>query len=320
MWRSSLETELAAVLESARLHPVVSPSQMRGGSDKVTFRVITRHGPFVVQFYERTAAVVEYTLPFVAFLARRGFPTPSPHRLTDGAFVRHGRRPAAVFPLAGGIHPRVTVIVAGQMGSALATLHRTASRYPETLPSLDRLGVIRAAILVADASSSLASWSEVARAFLGETEERWTAEELQLPSKPIHHDFHAGNLLATAGVLTDVIDFDEVQRAPFIIDIARALHYFAREALDFRLPPALAASFLHGYEAIRRLETGERAALDAAYQLANLTHVAFSILDPCDRPATLDDSLRHRVYLAGSGALRPLAVSQRSTRPITVSV
>ncbi len=297
------DAEIAEVLADAGVVAVKFSPLNRGG-DKSTCRVETAERSYVLQFYERTAAAARYALPFVAWIAARGYPTPAPRPMQSGGWLHRGRLPAAVFPFVEGTHPPVaTIPITEQMGAALARLHRMARGYDRRLPTIDRLQLIRDAMVAAKAHESLTPWSEVAVAFLRENEKRWRNDLARLPSGPVHHDFHTDNLLVLDDVLTSVLDFDEVQRSPFVIDIARALHYFAEEAPDFRLPRTVAEAFIRGYETSRLMQENEHDALDLAFQLANLAHVAFSMLDTLDRPASLEESVRHRVYLANQNRL-----------------
>ncbi len=266
------------------------------GFDKTTYRVDTAESSYVLQFYDRKPEAAECSLPFVAWIAARGYPTPRPRWIRTG-----GPRPAAVFPFVEGMHPdSATTALAEQMGSTLALLHRLAREYAGPLPVIDRLQVIRDAAIEAERRAALRPWADVAREWLRVHEEPWRRALEVLPAGPVHHDFHTDNVLVAGGNLASVLDFDEVQTAPFVIDIARALHYFAEEAEDLRLPRALVVAFLRGYESIRPASRDEHHALDLAFQLANLTHVAFSMLDPRDRPESLSASLRHRIYLANA--------------------
>jgi homoserine kinase type II len=304
---SITDDEVARAARDAGIDDIVAWAVVHRGGDKITFRIEAEGGPYIVQFYDRTEAVAGYALPFVAWAAARRYPTPAPRRMRSGDWLHRSIRPAAAFPFIEGTHPpAVTIEVAEAMGSTLALLHRIGRDFVEKLPVIDRLQLLREAMTEAGRHPPLASWSGVARRFLHTYEARWQTAAANLPSGPIHHDFHTDNLLFAGDAVACVLDFDEVQRAPFVIDIARAFHYIAGEAPDLRLPLSTVVTFLRAYDAIRSLHEVERDALDLAFQLANLAHVAFSIIEPLDRPASLDASQRHQIYLANLATRLPV--------------
>jgi len=300
--------EIARAARDGGIGEVVIWVAVNRGSDKATFKVETPSGPYIVQFYDRTEAAARYALPFTVWAAARGYPTPEPRRMRSGDWLHRAARPAAVFPCVEGVHPpAVTNPVARAMGDALARLHNIGRDFDETLPVVDRLQLIRKGMDEANRHRAWRSWSAVAQRFLHTSEERWQTAASNLPSGPIHHDFHTDNLLFMGDAVACVLDFDEVQRAPFVIDIARAFHYIAAESSGLRLPLTTATAFLHGYDAARPLQQMERDALNVAFQLANLTHVAFSIIEPLDRPPSLDVSQRHQIYLANLTTRLPVS-------------
>ena len=85
-----------------------------------------------------------------------------------------------------------------------------------------------------------------------------------LPSGWLHGDFHGRNLVFDGDRIVGVFDFDDVDRGPYVYDVAAGVVKFARERRgSLALRPEFARCFLEGYESLRRLNAEERAALPA---------------------------------------------------------
>ncbi|MCC3764178.1 phosphotransferase [Glycomyces sp. TRM65418] len=278
-----------------------------GGEDNRIGRIATDRGDVVIREYLNSGLdKVRAELDLVGHLARDGFPTPGPVPSLIGEPVAVvGGNPIAVFPFVPGDVPAaMTPDLARQCGTLLARMHAgTEDWTDERIPVIDRRGILEQA---ADSDVDLAGadrWRTETRAFLDRH-----AEDLALldglPSGPIHHDLHRQNLLVEDGDVTAVLDFDELNRGPLLIDLARCLHYLALEQPDRRLPAALAQAVIAGYEHVRPLRITELELLPLAFDLAGIVDAAGCIMWAAPRLGLtgVDDCHSWQAYLANREA------------------
>lgn len=268
----------SAFLESLAafgLRPTGAPEPLEGGWDNANHRVPTDRGPVVVREYRVSGlAKIRAELRLVAHLAEHGYPTPAPLPTGDG-LVLAAAHPVAVFPwVPGAVPDTMTVSLAGQVGELLARMHLlTAGWDDDRVPVVDRRARLREAIAFDPGLKGTPTWHEELRRFLADR-----ADELDrlhaLPAGPLHHDLHRRNLLTVDGEVTAVLDFDELNRGPLVIDLARVLQYAALDRPDLRLPREIAEAALAGYERRRPLTDAERSLLPVALDLAGLADAA----------------------------------------------
>ncbi|MDA1362658.1 phosphotransferase [Glycomyces luteolus] len=244
-----------------------------GGEDNINARVATDRGYVVVREYVRSPpAKVAAELALVSHLAKRGFPTPAPFTAEGGEpFALVAGKPIAVFPFASGdVPPAMSPGLAEQSGTLLARMHTAATDWADDrIPVTDRVGVLETGAAADVELDGADQWREEIRRFLDRR-----AEALDLlaeqPAGPLHHDLHRRNLLVGDGRITAVLDFDELNHGPLILDLARLLHYAALEQPDRVLPSAIAGAALAGYQKVRPLTLAELELLPVAFDLAGL--------------------------------------------------
>lgn len=276
-----LRLDLPVFLARFGIGALGGPVPLLGGEDNINARVATSHGDVVVREYVRSApAKVAAELALVAHLARSGFPTPAPFAADSGElFTLVAGKPIAVFPFVSGeVPPAMTPDLAGQAGVLLARMHTaTAEWADDRVPVVDRLGVLDTAVTSEIGLEGADGWRGEVRRFLDSR-----AGDLALlaeqPAGPLHHDLHRQNLLVGDGRVTAVLDFDELNHGPLIIDLARLLQYAASEQPDRRLPTAVAEAALAGYLKTRSLSTAELELLPVAFDLAMLVDAAGFIM------------------------------------------
>jgi Ser/Thr protein kinase RdoA (MazF antagonist) len=91
----------------------------------------------------------------------------------------------------------------------------------------------------------------------------WPLERFDaLPSGLVHGDFHGRNTAYAGGELVGIFDFDDVEPAPFVHDLAGSAYKFGRESRFVLTPRAdVVHAFIETYATIRPLSAEERAAL-----------------------------------------------------------
>ncbi|WP_030159615.1 phosphotransferase [Glycomyces sp. NRRL B-16210] len=282
------------------------PEPLEGGWDNGNFRVPTDRGAMVVREY-RVSGIekVRAELRLVAHLAEHGYPTPPP-LAAGGEPVLDAERPVAVFPwVAGEVPEAMTPPLAERAGELLARMHLlTADWDDDRVPVIDRHGLLRDSLDLRPPLAGVDAWHEATRRFLDERTDELDRLAL-LPSGPLHHDLHRHNLLVADGEVTAVLDFDELNRGPLVIDLARALQYAALDRPDLRLPRAVADAALAGYERTRPLSGAERELLPLALDLAGLVDTAlFLEHDAAGLGLThVDESHSWSAYLRNTNAL-----------------
>ncbi|MDD5254130.1 MAG: homoserine kinase [Candidatus Nanoarchaeia archaeon] len=92
----------------------------------------------------------------------------------------------------------------------------------------------------------------------------------ELPHGPIHCDVKRHNILAVKGKLTGVVDFDNCQIGPYLLDLAISINWFCtdKNGLDYRKT----RKFVKYYEKFRKLGNLERKYLFQAIKYAYLSH------------------------------------------------
>ncbi|MQM26739.1 phosphotransferase enzyme family protein [Glycomyces albidus] len=257
------------------------PTPLTGGEDNRLARIATDKGDVVVREYARSGhAEVSAEVALLEHLAADGFPTPMPIFPESGERVALvGGNPIVVFPFVSGSVPAaMTAPLAAQCGALLARMHvSTRDWTDERIPVIDRRDILRQATASDVKLAGARFWRSETRGFL----ER-NAEDLdlldRLPSGPLHHDLHRRNLLVDGEEIIAVLDFDELNRGPLILDLARWFHYTALEQDDMRLPAGLAEAATSGYQSIRPLTDAELRLLPLAFDLAGIVDAAAFIM------------------------------------------
>lgn len=274
------QIEFPKILAQYGLRPTGEPKPLDGGEDNGNFRIATDQGEVVLREYRMSGIEkIRAELRLVAFLGENGFPTPAPFRTASGELVVEAERPSAVFPwVPGEVPTEMTAALAGQVGELLARMHLlTADWTDERIPVIDRLGLLRQGLAARPELDGVDDWHDRVRDFLEHRSEE--LERLhELPSGPLHHDLHRQNLLVADGEVTAMLDFDELNRGPLVIDLARVFHYFAVDHPDRRLPRDLADAAVAGYERTRALSDTERELLPVAFDLAGMVDAAAFIM------------------------------------------
>jgi homoserine kinase type II len=284
------------------------PVPLTGGEDNRLARIPTDRGDVVIREYLHSRhAKVSAEMALVEHLARDGFPTPMP------IFPEAGERvaliagnPVAVFPFASGRVPEaMTEALAGRCGALLARMHLSTEGWAdERIPVVDRRGILEQAAASDAKLAGARFWRSETRGFL---ERNAAALALldALPAGPLHHDLHRRNVLVEGNAVTAVLDFDELNRGPLILDLARWCHYAALEQEDMRLPAALAAAVVAGYQGVRPLTGAELELLPLAFDLAGIIDAAGFVMwaAPYLGLQAMHECRSWKAYLANRDAL-----------------
>jgi Ser/Thr protein kinase RdoA (MazF antagonist) len=116
----------------------------------------------------------------------------------------------------------------------------------------------------------LRSWTEELRRELP------AARRDALPSGWLHTDYHGRNTLFRGDTMVALLDFDDVLRGPFALDIGEALFMFGRPARGSQdIRPEAARLFVESYAGVRPLADGELAAALAYMGMSTAPFVAY---------------------------------------------
>jgi homoserine kinase type II len=286
------------------------PRPLTGGEDNRLARIATDQGDVVIREYLRSGREkVVAELALVEHLARDGFPTPMPIPTTAGERVALvAGSPIAVFPFAPGRVPEaMTEPLAARCGALLARMHMsTEGRADERIPVIDRRGLLEQAAASDVGLAGARFWRSETLDFLGRNAASLTAFD-ELPSGPLHHDLHRGNVLVDAGEVTAVLDFDELNRGPLVLDLARLFHYTALDQDDMRLPDAVAEAAVDGYQSVRPLAEAELELLPLAFDLVGMVESAGVIMWAAAYLGlkAIGECRSWKAYLANRDVLRP---------------
>lgn len=96
----------------------------------------------------------------------------------------------------------------------------------------------------------------------------------KFPSGIIHNDIFPDNVFIKDGKIEGILDFNESQTAPFLYDLAIVINYWIRL---YNFPKEIEEkyinTFLKEYEKYRKLEEGEKRALDKALKKMAITFI-----------------------------------------------
>jgi homoserine kinase type II len=270
------DLDVEAILAEYDLHATGPAVPLVGGEDNRNLRIATDGREVVLRAYRFSGAEkIRAELRLVSFLAEHGYPTPAPLRTRGGELLVMDGTPVALFPRAPGVVPdAVTVPLAERMGELLASLHLLTAGWADArIPTIDRFGLIGRALASRPDLDGVEEWHAQMRRFL-EDHGADLALLGELPTGPLHHDLHRHNLLIAGGAVTAVLDFDELNEGPLVLDLARALQYLALDREDRRLPRDLADAVVAGYDRTRALTAAERRLLPVALDLVGIVDAA----------------------------------------------
>lgn len=257
------ETELAAFLQRYDLGRLLSYKGIAEGVENSNFLLRAEGGTFILTLYEKR--VDRNDLPFfiglMEHLAAKGLSCPLPVLPREGeALGELAGRPAALFTFLEGMWTRrPTVGHAGQVGAALAGMHRAGEGF--TLARRNALSVDAWRPLfdgcgarVEAVQTGLSAEIEAELAFL---EANWPRD---LPSGVIHADLFNDNVFFLDGQLSGLIDFYFACNDLLAYDIAICLGAWCFEA-DGAYNVTKGQALLEGYDGVRRLADAEIEAL-----------------------------------------------------------
>lgn len=236
-----------------------------GGYANVNYCVETDSGSYIFKFnLEHPEADILEEIQYLERLRQYNFPSPYYLANKVGKFVcKQGNFVITVQPRIEGNKPKPSLHTARQIAKALAQLHRIPTKdlpfkkhwlQPEYLPGAVRIA--KEQLPKIDVSG-----------FLYEYEQIKDIDFRSLPQSITHGDVHPDNCLYTNGLLTAILDWEEVGIGISLLDLARAILGFCFE--DYTKPELILA-MINEYENVRDLTPEEKISLPKAVRYTGL--------------------------------------------------
>ena len=292
---------LAGFMQSYGLGRVLSCKGIAEGVENTNYLVTTDQGRFILTLYEKRVnpAELPFFLGLMEHLAAAGLNCPTPVRDKKGCNLRElAGRPAALVSFLDGVWIRKPAAEhCAAVGAALARLHLAgqgfAMRRENGLglkswrPLFDRFAD-RADEIAPELGATIANE-------LSHLEQHWPAG---LGRGIIHADLFPDNVFFLDGRLSGLIDFYFACTDALAYDVAVSLNAWCFEP-DHAFNVTKGRALLKGYESVRPLGAGDRAALPILARGAALRFLLTRAYDwintPADAEVTRKDPL---AYLA----------------------
>lgn len=283
--------DLAELIAHYDVGPLVSVKGIAEGVSNSNWLVDTENGRFILTMYERRIELADlpFFLGLLDHLSAAGCPVPRTIHDRDGRGWRmvDGKAVALIEFLPGVSAERPTPAQARAVGAALAEMHRASASYPETRANDLRPRDWQA--LFERCGKDLARIDPALPALVERHMpallEEWPTD---LPETVIHADLFPDNVLIKGDRVGGLIDFYFACRdfAAYDLAVTHAAWCFAKDGRGFRAD--IGAALVAGYEAVRPLSAGERAALPLLARGAAMRFISTRAFDWIDTP---DDAL-----------------------------
>jgi homoserine kinase type II len=281
------EDELAKFLAGYELGEMMSLKGIAEGVENTNYLLHTSGGYFILTLYEKR--VKREDLPFfiglMEHLATRGINCPQPVKNKQGAALGElAGRPATLVTFLEGLSiRRPDVRHCGALGEALAELHRAgngfvirrenglgSASWPQLAASAekraDEIAPGLAAVLRNEAAALVKDWPK------------------DLPAGVIHADLFPDNVFFLSDRLSGLIDFYFACNDLLAYDVAICLNAWCFE-IDGSFNVTKGRALLSGYNAVRKLELKEVAALPMLARGAALRFLLTRTIDWLNVPA-----------------------------------
>jgi len=260
------DEDLTAFAAAYDFGEIVSCKGIAEGVENSNYMLQTAAGPFILTLYEKRVnpAELPFFLGLMEHLARSGVQCPVPLKGRDGEALRTlCGRPAAIISFLSGMWPRrITAEHCGELGKALAGLHRAGQSYGAT--RANSLSIAGWRELFGRTAPQAAENIETGLSTLiadelGLLSQAWPAVGA-LPTGVIHADLFPDNVFFQGGKCSGLIDFYFACNDFLTYDIAICINAWCFEpGGDFNITKA--NRLFAAYESVRPLTAAEKEAL-----------------------------------------------------------
>ena len=258
------EAELTAFLENYDLGALVSFQGICDGIENSNYFVTTTAGRFILTLFEKRVKPAElpYFLNLMTHLNRKGIACPLTVAGKDGMNLRDlcGKKACLTTFLNGASEHDITSAHCAELGTAMARMHLAGSDYPTDRANdlsvdgwavlLDKIGASADTVESGLAKEMAADYADIKRNF-----------PTGLPRGVIHADLFPDNVFFENGKLSGVIDFYFACNDALAYELAVCLNAWCFDAGSWRFNPDKARAMMSAYQAVRPLNTAEKAAL-----------------------------------------------------------
>lgn len=280
--------DLAALIAAYDVGELVSAKGIAEGVSNSNWLIETTGGRFILTMYERRIdpAELPFFLGLLDHLSARGCAVPRTIHGRDGAALREiaGKAVALIEFLPGVSVDRATPRQAYAVGEACAQMHLASADYGQRRANPLHIGHTAEA-LAACGNAALASIDPALPAAIplaGELSRQWPAK---LPRAVCHTDLFPDNVLMRGSVVAGMIDFYFACDEAMAYDLAVTHAAWSFDLAGTRFDPAVGSALIAGYDSVRPLTGGERAALPVLAQGACLRFIASRAEDWIATPA-----------------------------------
>jgi len=237
----------------------------KSGIENTTLFVDTNKGKFVLRMYrqnKKADEVIKEEIRFTNLLAQRALPVPKIVPNTQREFLNYAtvgglRWQWVLMEYMAGEHPEFySHPLINSMATVQAQMHKLSAEYDYSNEFLPRLTELRETVFINKIDrndgldSRLVDFLERAEAFV-------LPLPLDLPTGICHLDFSKGNVLVDHDAVAAVLDFDDMQVAPYAVCLGFSL-YHLREG---NCSVAEQEEYVHQYRTIRKLSELEKSIL-----------------------------------------------------------
>lgn len=244
---------------------------------------------FILTVYEERTETgdLPFFLGLLDHLAERGCPVPRTIHDRDGASFRlhEGKALALIEFLPGVSVSEPTPAQAKAVGTALAQVHLAAADFAQTRDNGMALATWKSLAKACSEEGLASIHPELGRLVAHEMdvlERKWPTG---LPRSVIHADLFPDNVLMRGDTVTGLIDFYFACTDLLAYDVAVTHAAWCFDGAGRNFNPAISAALLEGYESLRPLSDGERAALPLLARGAALRFTMSRAYDWLNTPA-----------------------------------
>lgn len=275
MGMSTEKKGLIAVLKKYGVRGVRSIERLKEGFANRLYQVTTKNqGSYVLKIVIRNNPKrVQYEVTLLNFL--QDLPTPKPMLALDGTYLKdYGKNKVMLYPfLPGTQQQRFSKKMLYQIGEFLGKLHLQTRRFRSNTKRIEYYSLSPQGIthMKKQIAKSLQD-KEILAA--NEYMAKHIPKHLlppNLPSGAMHIDLKPENTLFLRGKLTGVVDFDNSYNGPLVLDLAKAMQWFATKNGTFYIKRA--RLIYQGYITQRKLSKLEEQWLFSAIHFSFLSHV-----------------------------------------------
>lgn len=237
---------------------VVELVPIQGGIENTNYFLVCQDGrQFVLTVFEELDEQAAGELvPVLTYLGQHGVPVAVPLQPAGQAIRLISGKPAQIAPRLQGEHPMPSTVVQVQaIAQAQARMHVLLQDYP--LQRENNHGQA----WWAETATSLRQGMDVSdQGLLDQVFERFKAYQAEFTDRPqglIHADLFRDNTLFTGPELQGILDFSELNRDEFLLDIAITMNDFCSNYPEVTLDEEKADAYLNAYQQVRELTPDE---------------------------------------------------------------